>query len=58
MGYARPDGTVGIRDHVVVMPTVARANGVASAVCRKLGGIVFYATLKFMQETRPLIGDT
>ncbi|HPC46462.1 MAG TPA: UxaA family hydrolase [Deltaproteobacteria bacterium] len=34
MGYMRPDGTVGIRNHVVVIPTVACVNGVARLVER------------------------
>ena len=28
-GYIRPDGSVGIRNHVAIIPTVACANGVA-----------------------------
>jgi altronate dehydratase large subunit len=33
-GYERPDGSVGIRNHVVVIPTVACANGVADMIVR------------------------
>ncbi|MCE5274542.1 MAG: UxaA family hydrolase [Syntrophaceae bacterium] len=39
-GYVRPDGSVGIRNHVAVIPTVACANGVAEAVCREVKGTV------------------
>jgi altronate dehydratase large subunit len=38
-GYVRPDGTVGIRNHVVVIPTVACANGVADSIARALPGV-------------------
>jgi len=34
-GYRRPDGRVGFRNHVLVLPTVACANGVVSAIIRK-----------------------
>ncbi len=33
-GYRRPDGSVGVRNHVVVMSSVACANGVARAIGR------------------------
>ena len=33
-GYRRPDGRVGFRNHVLVLPTVACANGVVSAICK------------------------
>ncbi len=36
MGYRRPDGSVGVRNHVVVMSTVACANGVVNAIGREL----------------------
>jgi altronate dehydratase large subunit len=35
-GYARPDGTVGIRNHVAVIPSVACANGVVAAIARDM----------------------
>jgi altronate dehydratase large subunit len=35
-GYRRPDGRVGFRNHVLVLPTVACANGVVAAICRKV----------------------
>ena len=34
MGYERPDGSVGIRNHVVIMPTTACANGVAQRIAQ------------------------
>ncbi len=39
-GYRRPDGRVGFRNHVLVLPTVACANGVVNAICRKVPGAV------------------
>lgn len=35
-GFTRPDGTAGIRNYVAVMPSVACANGVVSAISREL----------------------
>ena len=35
-GYRRPDGTVGIRNHVLILPTV----GCASETCRLIAGLV------------------
>ncbi len=35
-GYARPDGSAGIRNHVAVIPSVACANGVVAAIAREL----------------------
>jgi altronate dehydratase large subunit len=34
MGYERPDGSVGIRNYVAVIPSVACANGVVAAIAR------------------------
>ncbi|HRW81025.1 MAG TPA: UxaA family hydrolase [Desulfomonilia bacterium] len=39
-GFVRPDGSVGIRNHVVVIPTVACANGVAGLVEKNVPGVV------------------
>lgn len=39
MGYARPDGTVGVRNHIVVMSSVNCANGVVSAIARECHGV-------------------
>jgi altronate dehydratase large subunit len=36
LGFVRPDGKVGIRNHVVVMASVSCANGVVNAVAREL----------------------
>ncbi|GMO39624.1 MAG: UxaA family hydrolase [Treponemataceae bacterium] len=38
MGYRRKNGTVGIRNHVAVVPSVVCANDVAQAVCRQVQG--------------------
>ncbi len=35
-GYPRPDGSCGVRNHVVVMSTVACANGVVNAIAREV----------------------
>ena len=34
MGYERPDGSAGIRNHVALIPSVACANGVVAAIAR------------------------
>jgi altronate dehydratase large subunit len=39
-GYKRPDGSVGIRNHVAIIPTVACANGVVDMICREVKGTV------------------
>ncbi len=36
LGYRRPDGTVGIRNHVLILPTV----GCANETCRIIAGLV------------------
>ena len=33
MGYVRPDGKVGARNYVAVIPSVTCANDVANAIC-------------------------
>jgi altronate dehydratase large subunit len=38
-GYPRPDGSCGVRNHVVVMSTVSCANGVVDAIAREVPGI-------------------
>ncbi len=35
-GYERADGTVGVRNHVAVMPSVACANGVVADIARRV----------------------
>jgi len=35
-GYRRPDGRTGFRNHVLILPTVACANGVVSAICKRV----------------------
>lgn len=39
-GYRWPDGSVGARNHVVVLPTVSCANGVVAAIAREVEGVV------------------
>ena len=40
-GYRRPDGSVGIRNHVLVMPSVSCANQVARAISANVKGNVW-----------------
>lgn len=40
MGYPRPDGKVGIRNHVVIMPSVACVNGTADRIGKMVPGTV------------------
>jgi altronate dehydratase large subunit len=35
-GYERKDGKFGIRNHVLVLPTVSCVNGVAHRICREV----------------------
>lgn len=42
MGYVRPDGQVGARNHVAVIPSVTCAGDVASAIVRQVAGTVGY----------------
>ena len=42
MGYVRPDGTVGSRNHVAIIPSVTCAGDVAAAICRQVAGTVGY----------------
>ena len=41
-GYVRPDGQVGSRNFVAVIPSVTCANDVAQAICRQVQGCVTY----------------
>lgn len=42
MGYLRPDGKVGSRNYVGVIPSVTCANDVAQAICRQVQGTVTF----------------
>lgn len=42
MGYVRPDGKVGARNYVGVIPSVTCANDVAQAICRQVMGTVSF----------------
>lgn len=42
MGYLRPDGQVGCRNHVAVIPSVTCTGDVASAIVRQVAGTVGY----------------
>lgn len=39
-GYERPDGSIGVRNHVALIPSVACANGVVAAINRAVPGTV------------------
>ncbi|UCD79180.1 MAG: UxaA family hydrolase [Desulfobacterales bacterium] len=40
LGYERPDGSAGVRNHVAVLPTVSCANGVVAAIARQVPEVV------------------
>jgi len=40
LGYKRPDGKVGVRNHIVILPSVACANEVCNAIARKVKGTI------------------
>lgn len=42
MGYRRPDGKVGSRNYVAVIPSVTCANDVAQAICHHVQGTITY----------------
>jgi len=42
MGYRRPDGTVGIRNHVLILPSVTCANRVARGISQNLLGSTWF----------------
>ena len=39
MGYERPDGSVGIRNHVVIIPSVSCANEMAARIAEQVPGV-------------------
>ncbi len=39
-GYRRPDGTVGIRNHLVIVPAAASANVVARRIATLIPGAI------------------
>jgi altronate dehydratase large subunit len=40
LGYKRPDGKVGVRNHVVILPSVACSNEVCNAIAQKVKGTI------------------
>jgi altronate dehydratase large subunit len=40
LGYKRPDGKVGVRNHVVILPSVACSNEVCNAIAREVKGTI------------------
>ena len=53
MGYVRPDGKVGARNYVGVIPSVTCANDVAQAICRLGGTVHVYDTMELYLARRP-----
>ena len=41
LGYRRPDGRIGIRNHILVVPTVSCVNRVAMDIANKTGAATF-----------------
>lgn len=41
MGYRRANGTIGIRNHVLIIPTVSCVNRVAMDIANRAGGVTF-----------------
>jgi Altronate dehydratase len=41
MGYRRSDGSIGIRNHVLIIPTVSCVNRIAMDIANKAGGVTF-----------------
>jgi altronate dehydratase large subunit len=39
-GYKRPDGKVGVRNHIVILPSVACSSEVCNAIARKVKGTI------------------
>lgn len=64
LGYRRPDGKVGVRNHVIILPSVACSSEVANTIARKVKGAISIphphgcAQLPFdaEQTSRTLIG--
>ena len=43
MGYLRPDGQVGVRNHVMIMPITSEANGIVRKVVRQVPELISLA---------------
>jgi altronate dehydratase large subunit len=64
LGYKRPDGKVGVRNHVIILPSVTCSSEVANTIARKVKGTISIphphgcAQLPFdaEQTSRTLIG--
>ncbi len=41
LGYRRPDGKVGVRNHVLVIPSVVCSQGAAEMICRNIKGAIY-----------------
>lgn len=58
MGFRRPDGSVGIRNHVLVIPTVVCANQVARAIANNVKGSVWVEHQHGCSELAPDAAQT
>lgn len=45
LGYRRPDGKAGVRNHVLVIPSVGCSQGTAEAIARNLRGAVYLSNI-------------
>ena len=53
MGYVRPDGRVGARNMVAIIPSVTCANDVANAICHQVQGTLTYPHHQGCCQTPP-----
>lgn len=44
-GYRRPDGKVGIRNHVLILPSVVCANRVARGIAQAVSGAIWVGNI-------------
>jgi altronate dehydratase large subunit len=61
LGYRRPDGKAGTRNHVLVIPSVGCSQGTAEAIARGLKGVTYLPNILGcgqVGEDRPLIKKT
>jgi altronate dehydratase large subunit len=40
LGFKRPDGKVGVRNHVIILPSVVCSSEVCQAIAKKVQGII------------------
>ena len=54
MGYVRPDGKVGARNYVAVIPSVTCANDVANAICHQVQVPLHICTIRLLPDAPDL----